>query len=477
MNKLAIIVPYRDRPAHLLTFKQSIVSYLKDKDIDYELIIVEQDEAKTFNRGKLLNVGFFYAKKLKCDYVVFHDVDMIPLEVDYSYSPKPIHLASNFVSTSDEFNRILWDEYFGGVTMFPSSIFEAINGYSNEYWGWGYEDDDLLFRCKRFNVDLDTKELDVAGSNTAALKFNGHNSFIEFKNVIEPIGDYTIFISFFPDELRCNPDGYDDTFPIFTIPGTTPDCDLSINFNSYLRYNFEIYDEEEKLFYINSDIKPTYKTNICVTINAEAKEIQMFQDGILIGKEKVPNGFYNYRRQHKMYLGVNDPKKEEGIKFFKGLINQFAIYSTILSDEEILEISTNKYFGLTQNYDNYNSAEFLKVCYDAKVLKGYELVDLASNRNNGKITNCEMTGYSIKDKKTIYVPHRRESTFKLIPHEENGFVNGSWKNITTRYNQLKYFNEIAPGYRNEKEDGLSNCTFKELSRTNINNQTHILVSI
>jgi hypothetical protein len=46
-----------------------------------------------------------------------------------------------------------------------------------------------------------------------------------------------------------------------------------------------------------------------------------------------------------------------------------------------------------------------------------------------------------------------------------------------KYNQLKYFNEIAPGYRNEKEDGLSNCTFKELSRTNVNNQTHILVSI
>jgi hypothetical protein len=177
-----------------------------------------------------------------------------------------------------------------------------------------------------------------------------------------------------------------------------------------------------------------------------------------------------------MFLGVDNPEKENP-KYFKGVINQFVIYSKILLEEEIQEISNNRYFGLTQDFGNYKSADNIRACYDTKVIKGYELVDLSGNKNNGKISYCEMTGYSTTDKKTIYIPHRRESTFKLIPHEENGFVNGSWKNMTTRYNQLRYFNEIAPGNRNEKQDGLSNCTFKELSRTNINNQTHILVSI
>ena len=64
-NKLAIVVPYRNRYEQLLIFKKSIISYLKNKDIDFELIIVEQDDAKEFNRGKLLNIGFIYAKKLK----------------------------------------------------------------------------------------------------------------------------------------------------------------------------------------------------------------------------------------------------------------------------------------------------------------------------------------------------------------------------------------------------------------------------
>lgn len=473
MHKLGIIVPYRDRPDQLLTFKKSISSFLQDKKIQYELIVVEQDDAKTFNRGKLLNIGFMYAKRYQCDYVIFHDVDMIPLEADYSYSPYPIHLASTFVSTSKEFNRILFDEYFGGVTMFPSSIFEAINGYSNEYWGWGYEDNDLLHRCKEFNVSLDRKEIPQPASNTAALKFNGHNSYVECKNVIEPIDCYTIFASFFPNELHCNPDTYDDTFSVLSVPG----LDLNINFNSYSRYNFEIYDEAENINYINSDIKPNYKTTVVATINPDTREIKMYQDGILVDKKIMKDNVYNYRRQTKLYLGAGDPKRDEDKKYFQGLINSVAIYNKILTDDEIKEISTNKFFGLTQDFGEYKSADSLKLYYDAKFIKSYNLMDLSGNRNDGKIMNCEIVGYQIEDTKPIYIPHRRESTFKLIPHEENGFVNGSWKNITTRYNQLRYINEVATGYKNTKHDGLSNLAFKELNRAKIENQTHIVVSI
>ena len=472
-NKLGIIVPYRDRPTHLIAFKKSIIPYLENKKIDFELIVIEQDDAKTFNRGKLLNIGFLYAKKLKCNYVVFHDVDMLPLDADYSYSDKPLHLASNLISTFDEFKRIVWDEYFGGVTMFPSSIFEAINGYSNEYWGWGYEDDDLLHRCKMFNVELNTKEIKMPGVNMASLQFNGTDSYVMGKNIIDTKNQITLFISFYPGELNCNIDSYSDTNSVFTIPG----FDMSINYNLNGRYNFEMYDASDNIIYINSEIKPIYKTNICVTIDPKDNIVTMFQDGIKVGSKSIENRLRLYKKEPYFYLGVGDPNRETIPKFFKGLIQSFAIFDGVLSEDEIIEISTNNFFGLTQNYGNYKSPHLLKTYYDAKFMKEYKLIDLSGNGNDGIVNNCEMVGISTENTKTIYIPHRRDCTFKLIPHEENGFVNGSWKNITTRYNQMRYINEVAKGYRNEKEDGLLNCTFKELSRTNIKNQTHVLVSI
>ena len=153
-HKLGVIVPYRNRLSQLSKFKSIMPYYLNKNGIDYNIFIVEQDGAKQFNRGMLLNIGFKYALEHKCDYVVFHDIDMIPSEVDYSYSDKPLHLSTNFEYENDEKERDMFEEYFGGVTMFPVEDFEKINGYSNKYWAWGYEDDDLLLRCEHHHFCL-----------------------------------------------------------------------------------------------------------------------------------------------------------------------------------------------------------------------------------------------------------------------------------------------------------------------------------
>ena len=134
MHKLGVIVPYRNRFEQLVLFKEKIVEYLNNQKINFEIIVVEQDDAKLFNRGMLLNIGFKHAKEKGCDYVVFHDVDMLPINVDYSYSDIPLHLATNFVKSSKQ-KRIVFEEYFGGVTLFPIKIFEEI---SNRYYFLGY---------------------------------------------------------------------------------------------------------------------------------------------------------------------------------------------------------------------------------------------------------------------------------------------------------------------------------------------------
>lgn len=140
-KKLSIIVPYRDREEHLKQFVPHMENSEFLRDLDYEIVIVEQDD-KPFNRGKLLNVGALESPY--ADYYCFHDVDMLPIVSDYSYSSTPTHLAAE----AEQFGfKLPYQGYFGGVTLFDKHSFIKVNGYSNDYWGWGAEDDDVMFRC------------------------------------------------------------------------------------------------------------------------------------------------------------------------------------------------------------------------------------------------------------------------------------------------------------------------------------------
>jgi hypothetical protein len=153
-KKLCIVVPYRDRAQHLEQFIPAIVNHLKPKNINYEILIVEQTNEKPFNRAKLLNVGYAHTKG-KFDYYVFHDIDMLPIDADYDYCENPTHLATK----AEQFNYNLpYHTYFGGVTLFDKKSFVKINGYANEYWGWGAEDDDMFNRCNHRGLVISRKQ-------------------------------------------------------------------------------------------------------------------------------------------------------------------------------------------------------------------------------------------------------------------------------------------------------------------------------
>jgi hypothetical protein len=150
MKKLCIVVPYRDREEHLNKFIPHMEKYMNEsEDVLYTIAIVEQADEKPFNRAKLLNIGFLENKDF--DYFVFHDVDMLPEDSDYDYEENPTHLSSMV----EQFGyKLPYDGYFGGVTLFDKESFEKINGYSNEYWGWGAEDDDVLLRCATMGIPI-----------------------------------------------------------------------------------------------------------------------------------------------------------------------------------------------------------------------------------------------------------------------------------------------------------------------------------
>jgi predicted glycosyltransferase involved in capsule biosynthesis len=152
-KRLCIVVPYRDRAEHLKQFAPHMKKKLDEQVIEHTVLIVEQEAGKPFNRAKLLNVGFDFTKG-EYDYYCFHDVDMLPLESDYSYCPNPTHLASR----AEQFGwKLPYNNYFGGVTIFDRESFQKINGYANEFWGWGAEDDDVFNRCVDSGVKTSRK--------------------------------------------------------------------------------------------------------------------------------------------------------------------------------------------------------------------------------------------------------------------------------------------------------------------------------
>jgi len=143
MDKLAVIVPYRNRENHLKEFIPHMNKFLSSLPHEFMITIIEQDNSNKFNRGTLINIGFDLVND-ECTYISPHDVDLLPESADYSRPEMPTHLAAY---RSQSGYNLEYEGFFGGVNLFLNEHFHLINGFSNFYSGYGAEDDDLLMRC------------------------------------------------------------------------------------------------------------------------------------------------------------------------------------------------------------------------------------------------------------------------------------------------------------------------------------------
>lgn len=161
-QRVAIVVPYRDRAEQLEKFTLYIHQFLPDERIDYTVFVIEQTDSKPFNRAKLFNVGVTEILKIHNDTCcfVFHDVDLLPLDQRnlYMCSNRPRHLSPS-VNTL-RFN-LLYPELFGGVIAVTREQFEYIGGFSNRFYGWGGEDDDIFERFRVAGYGIARTPLDI----------------------------------------------------------------------------------------------------------------------------------------------------------------------------------------------------------------------------------------------------------------------------------------------------------------------------
>lgn len=95
-QRVALLVPFRNRSQHLPRFLAYIHRFLARQPIAYGLYIIEQaGDEQRFNRGMLLNVGFREAERdavsdadddWRWECYVSHDVDMLPESAGNRYA-------------------------------------------------------------------------------------------------------------------------------------------------------------------------------------------------------------------------------------------------------------------------------------------------------------------------------------------------------------------------------------------------------
>lgn len=157
-HQVAIIVPIRNRTEHLNVFLRYMHPFLQRQQLNYVIIVVEQSERWPFNRGMLMNIGFREAQLLHGKYqcVILHDVDMLPEHDGNPYTcptdGQPRQMAFS-INHWNDYNSIPWS-FFGAVSAISANDFQLINGYSNAFWGWGGEDDQLFQRTRSQNLTL-----------------------------------------------------------------------------------------------------------------------------------------------------------------------------------------------------------------------------------------------------------------------------------------------------------------------------------
>ncbi|XP_013412948.1 beta-1,4-N-acetylgalactosaminyltransferase bre-4-like [Lingula anatina] len=99
----------------------------------------------------LMNIGFVESSKLgNYSCFIFHDVDLIAeneLNI-YRCAEKPRHMSVLI----DKYNyKALYQYIFGGVIALTKEHMHHVNGFSNVYFGWGGEDDDMSARIRDKN--------------------------------------------------------------------------------------------------------------------------------------------------------------------------------------------------------------------------------------------------------------------------------------------------------------------------------------
>jgi hypothetical protein len=351
--------------------------------------------------------------------------------------------------------------------MFTKEDFKTINGFSNEYWGWGFEDDDLLIRCIESNLELDN-EISGKGNieEIESFKFEGDLSNIVLKTSKSYLleDDFTISVMVKPSEIKINENKDYDEFPIISIPG----YNTGIFYNSFRRFFCQVYDADKKPYSITTDILGERWVHLTMKYEVPGMlkgsnhhTVSFYVDGEFIDRVEMGCEIMNLDSS-QIYIGSANGKPTNK-DFFYGFISDIEIYDVALNDDEIKEIYKNPKKPKTRNFGDFKSSSFLYSQLLPELSSNNTCVDLGQ-KYDIKLNNI----YLYKDKHSFKTflprPLRRNSRFKSLKHKTNSSVGNKWVHSETRKNQLKYYNQVREELDNFRIDGLNTLRFNEVSK-------------
>jgi hypothetical protein len=470
-DKLAIIVPYRDRQEHLDVFVPHMHEFLKDKGIDYTIFIAEQTDDRPFNYGKLCNV---VTKEIgeEYTYFAFHDIDMLPIsdECDYGYPDSPTHLATNVEAHN---NELPYPQYFGGVILINREDFENVNGYSNEYWGYGFEDLDLLYRLQRSGAYLEKyydlnqtysrydeddilpyriENVKITNKKRAhTLKVIDLDKNTQVKGRINTLTKNTISNSFSISLWFKDYDNSGERKNIFSLEGL--DSGIFIDKNKYVIN--QIWDDNQQPFETTMDYFKNKWNHVVYSFDLENKELGMWLNNIF-NKTKLPEDFKIH--PHYAYIKISD---ETNIK-----ISSIILFNNVLDLETVSELYFNgfKTLDLIKNKKGYTPCNLFD--FESQYSKNI-ILDKGKNLNHLQSNN----GYTLYNEDVLvtdelYLPLRLQGKYKSLVHDNDS-------DIIKRYykydpdieeNADIFFHDVISNNLDYKSIGLSTLKYTLLDK-------------
>jgi hypothetical protein len=474
IDKLAIIVPYRDRQDHLDIFIPHMHEFLKNKEIDYTIFIAEQTDDRPFNYGKLCNV---VTKEIsnEYNYFAFHDIDMLPIndECDYGYPESPTHLATNVEAHE---NKLPYPQYFGGVILISREDFEVVNGYSNEYWGYGFEDLDLLYRIQRSGIYLETyydrnqtystyDELDTLPHRIENVELSRHPIIQNLKVATFDDSDYLhgivnslskdITTKSFSISFWFN-DRYDRKSQknLFSFEG----YDTGIFLNNGNQLIGQVWDTNKEHQQVVINYSRNKWNHVVFEYDFKENTITLTLNGKKTKRESLKEDFkiFDYTNK-RMKISDSDSKIS---------LSAISVFDCVLNDEIKKELYFSEDSTLNDIQTRFGISPVIYLTYK-KVYSRNLILDSGAFLNhftlNGNIkTKEEKIGLS----DTIYIPFRLEGKYKSLVHDNDVDIIKKYYeyNPDVIENSDIFFHEVVTGELDYTKIGLSNIKYKLIDK-------------